>query len=90
MGIWAIASGFLLERCVLAKPYNAVGRSGQSTPLTRWRAGNLARVMSATAVALWGLILRENGGPGWLAYLYLCIGGLLVLTWRPSPKPEQV
>ena len=84
MGAWAIASGFIIERRILSKPY----KSGRSTLLGRWRAGNLVRVMSATSVALWGLILRENGGPAWLAYLYAGIGALLLLIWRPTSSPQ--
>jgi hypothetical protein len=89
MGIWAIASGFLLERRILSRPDKPGHRFGRSTPLSRWRAVNLARVMSATSVALWGLILLENGGATWLSYLYLGVGGLMVLIWRPSSIPQQ-
>jgi hypothetical protein len=89
MGLWAIPSGFLVERQIFGKSDKAGRRSRRSTPLSRWRASNLVRVMSATSVALWGLILRENGGPAWLAYLFLAVGGLLVLIWKPRASPEE-
>jgi hypothetical protein len=88
MGLWAIPSGFLVERQIVGKSGKA-GRSRRSTPLSRWRASNLVRVMSATSVALWGVILRENGGPAWLAYLFLAVGGLLILIWGPRASPEE-
>jgi hypothetical protein len=85
MGVWAIFSGFILERKIIR---NWVRRpSTRSTPFSRWRAGNLVRVASAASVALWGLILRVNGGPAPIAYTFFAIAGLLLLAWRPSPCP---
>lgn len=90
IGVWAIPSGFLIERQILGKTNKSSGQHSRSTPLSRWRASNLARAMSATSVALWGLILRENGGPVWLAYSFLGIGGLLLLIWRPTGSPQEL
>ena len=70
MGVWAIPSGFFLERQVLRDPDRARRRSTRSSPLSRWRAGNLVRVMSATALACWGLVFRENGGRASIAYIF--------------------
>ncbi|MGA8430838.1 MAG: hypothetical protein WB729_13525 [Candidatus Sulfotelmatobacter sp.] len=89
MGVWAIMSGFILERKIVSYPKRASRPSIRSTPLSRWRAGNLVRVASATSVALWGLILRSNGGSASVAYTLIAIGGLLLLTWRPSALPAD-
>jgi hypothetical protein len=90
MGVWAIFSGFLLERQIVSYPKMARRPSAQSTPFSRWRAGNLIRIASATSVALWGLILRENGGPKAIAYTFFAIAILLLLAWRPSVRPVDV
>lgn len=89
MGVWAIASGFILERQVLRDPDRARRRSTRSTPLSRWRARNLVRVMSATALACWGLVLRENGGRASIAYIFFLVAGLMLLVWKPSARPPE-
>jgi hypothetical protein len=89
MGVWAIFSGFMLEREIVGYPNRVRRPSARSTPFSRWRAGNLVRVASATSVALWGLILRESGGPSSIAYTFFVIAGLLLLVWRPSARPIE-
>ena len=89
MGVWAILSGFILERKIVGYPKRVSHPSARSTPFSRWRASNLIRVASATSVGLWGLILRANGGPASIAYTLIAIGGALLLVWRPSPRPTQ-
>src|SRR5713101_2505801 len=84
MGLWAILSGFVLQRQIVGHPNKLRRRSTRTTPFSRWRTGNLVRVGSATSVALWGLILRENGGAMWLADIFFAIGGLLLLIWKPG------
>ena len=54
MGVWAIFSGFMLERQIVGYPNRVRRPSARSTPFSRWRAGNLVRVASATSVPLWG------------------------------------
>lgn len=90
MGVWAIFSGFLLERQIVSYSKRARRPSARSTPFSRWRAGNLIRIASATSVALWGLILRENGGPVSIAYTLFAIAIVLLLSWKPSVRPVDV
>lgn len=89
MGVWAIFSGFVLERQIIRYPTRVQRPSTRSTPFSRWRAGNLVRVGSATSVALWGLILRACNGPASIAYILIAIGGLLLIAWRPSARPAD-
>ena len=89
LGLWAIPSGFLLQRQIVGHSDKPGRRSTRSTPLRRWSAGNLVRLASANSVALWGLVLREVGGPAWLAYLFFAMGGLLLLVWKPGTSPQQ-
>ena len=89
MGVWAIFSGFVLERKIVRYPARVQRPATRSTPFSRWRAGNLVRVASATSVALWGLILRAIGGPASIAFTLIAIGGLLLLAWRPSARPAD-
>ena len=89
LGLWAIPSGFVTQRLIVGQFGEARDESSRFTPLTRWRAGNMVRLASATSVSLWGLILRASGGPSAIAYTLIAIGGLLVLTWRPSTRPAD-
>jgi hypothetical protein len=88
MGVWATVSGFILERQIVRYPKRS-RPSTRSTPFSRWRAGNLIRVASATSVACWGLILRESGGPALIANILFAVAGLLLLIWKPSASPMQ-
>lgn len=88
-GLWAIPSGFLLQRQIVGHSDKRRRRSTRSTPLSRWRAGNLVRLATANSVALWGLVLREIGGPARLAYMFFAVGGLLLLIWKPGTSPER-
>jgi uncharacterized membrane protein len=87
MAAWAMVSGFTLQRKIISHSDRDHQRPGRSTPLSRWRAGNLVRIGSATSVALWGLILRENGGPALIAYILFAVAGLLLAIWKPGRSP---
>ena len=45
--------------------------------------------MSATALACWGLILRETGGRASIAYIFLLAAGTMLLVWKPSVRPSE-
>lgn len=84
MGVWASTAGFILERKIVR---SGARSSNRSTPLSRWRAGNLLRVASASSVAAWGLILRVIGGPALIANIFFAVAGILLVIWRPSARP---
>jgi FtsH-binding integral membrane protein len=87
LAIWSAVSGFTLQRRIVNGPDRSQRRPKKSTPFTRWRAGNLARLSSAMSVGLWGLVLCEFGGPAWLVNTFFAIGLLLLLIWRPGASP---
>ena len=89
LGLWGVPCGFLLQRQIIGYSGKSRRLSTRSTPLTRWSVGNLVRLASANSVALWGLVLRESGGPAWLAYILFAMGGLLLLIWKPGTSPQQ-
>ena len=89
LGLWAIPSGFLLQRQIVGHSDKPGRRSTRFTPLTRWSVGNLTRLATANSVALWGVVLREIGGPAWLTYFFFAMGGLLLLVWKPGASPQQ-
>jgi hypothetical protein len=89
VALWAAVSGFTLQRQIVRHSDRPSRRPTRSTPFTRWRAGNLVRLACATSVALWGLILRENGGRMWIVNTLFGLGSLLLLIWRPGVSPEQ-
>lgn len=60
----------------------------QSTSLTRWRAGHMVRLFSATAVGMWALLLSIFNAPLWTADLLFALGILLLLIWRPDAAPR--
>jgi hypothetical protein len=91
LAIWSAVSGFTMQRRIVNGPTRTQRRAKTSTPVSRWRAGNLVRLASATSVGLWAFVLCEFGSPAWLVNTFFAIGLLLLLTWRPgaSPAPTQ-
>jgi hypothetical protein len=87
--IWSAISGFTLQRRIVNKPALSRRSSPALTPFTRWRAGNLARLCSATAVSVWALFLREEAGPPWLVDVLFAAGLLLLLVWKPGVAPAE-
>ena len=87
--VLALASavqGFTLQNKIVKG--RSQRRTKSSTPFTRWRAGNLVRLAFATAVGLWGLVLRENGGEVWLVDALFALSFLLLAIWQPGPVPD--
>ncbi|SRR5438132_298240 len=89
--IWSAVSGFTGQRRIASAPTRSQRLSRGSMPFSRWRAGHLMRLWSATAVGTWALVLHEIGGPSWLVDTLFGIGLLLLLIWRPgaSPAPTE-
>jgi hypothetical protein len=81
--IWCAISGFTVQRKVNhpRKP------SRRSTPASRWKAGHLYRLLSATSVGLYGVLLHYTGAPEWLVNVFLCIAIVLLLIWKPGSAP---
>ena|SRR5579863_10646430 len=86
--IWSAVSGFTVQRRI----NNASTRpqkSSRSTPLGRWKVGNVLRLYTATAVAGWGLVLHYFGGPEWIVNVLFGLAMLLLLIWRPGANPAR-
>ncbi len=78
-------SGFIVQRSLL----RARGRSNASTPLTRWRAGQIIRLATAFSVILYALVLRILGGSSKLVGLLYVSGLVLLLILRPVALPTE-
>ena len=89
MAVWAAISGFTLQRQIVGRSNRPHRKPKLPTPFSRWRAGNLVRLSCATSVALWALVLRENGGPVWVVGAFFALGMLLLVIWKPGASPEQ-
>jgi hypothetical protein len=87
--IWSATSGFTLQRRIANRPTESRRAAAASTPFTRWRAGNIWRIWSATMVGGWALCLSEFGGPPWLVNSFFVLGLLLLLLWRPGAAPAE-
>lgn len=85
LALVCIVQGFTLQQRIV-RPRNS--SRVRSTPFTRWRAGNIARLMFATAVGLYGLVLSQYGGPPWLVNSLFAIGLFLLLVWKPGISPN--
>lgn len=86
LALSSAVQGFTLQRKIVNG--QSQRRSKSSTPFGRWKAGNLVRLAFATAVGLWGLVLRENGGPLWLVDGLFALGVILLLIWSPGVGPD--
>lgn len=85
LALWSGVSGFTFQRRLRLRARQA---STKSTPFTRWRAGHLFRLWTATAVGLWGVVLYEIRGPLWIVDVLFTVGLILLLIWRPVAGPE--
>ena len=89
LALWSAASGFTTQRKLQRRTQAS---SSKSTPFTRWRAGHIFRLWSATAVGIWALLLYDFHGPMWIADVLFGVAILLLLIWKPdiAPTPDEV
>jgi len=86
--IWSAVVGFTFQR-KLSRIATRSRRSGnKSTPLTRWKAGHIARLMTATSVGTWGIALYYFRGPLWVVYTVSAVALILLATWKPGNPPN--
>jgi len=86
--IWSAVVGFTFQRRVTRAATRPQRPSARSTPFTRWKAGHVMRLGSATSVGMWGLVLYYFHGPLWLVDTILVVGLILLVTWRPGASPD--
>jgi hypothetical protein len=87
--IWAAIVGFTLQS-KLGRAAKRPRRAGpKSTPFTRWKAGHVMRLASATSVGTWGLALYYFHGPLWVVDTVLAVAVVLLIAWKPGPGPEN-
>jgi hypothetical protein len=87
--IWGAVGGFTLQRRLLSRNIAVRSRNTKTTPLSRWTAGNLARLWSACSVGVCGLALVEYGGQAIFAELLFTLSLLLLVLWKPGTVPGQ-
>ena len=84
-GVGSGILGFTLQRRIVNKPEKL---SSTSTPFTRWRAGHIARLWTATAVGLYGFCLSMLAGPPLAVNVLFGLALLLLLLWMPGAVPD--
>jgi hypothetical protein len=84
LALWSASSGFIWQRR-LQRRGQAI--SSKPTPFTRWRAGHIFRLWSATSVGIWAVLLYDFHGPLWIANVLFGVAILLLLIWRPNAAP---
>jgi hypothetical protein len=84
--IYCATAGFTVQRRIIQAP-KRLQTTKSSTPLSRWRAGNLIRLSMATSVSLWGTVLSVYRGPTWLAFTFFALGLIQLLIWTPGNTP---
>lgn len=88
--IWSAVVGFTLQRKIVNRTTQVRSTSTKSTPLRRWKAGHIVRLLCANSVGLSGLLLDGFGGPSYLVYSLFTLGLFLLVIWVPgAPPPEQ-
>jgi len=87
--VWAAVVGFSFRRKVSRTAKRPRRDGSKSTPFTRWKAGHVMRLASATSVGTWGLALYYFHGPLWVVDTVLAVALVLLIAWKPGPGPEN-
>jgi len=87
--IWAASVGFTLQGKLSRTAKRPQRPGSKSTPFTRWKAGHLMRLASATSVGTWGLGLYYFNGPLWVVDTVLAVALVLLIAWKPDPAPDD-
>ena len=86
--MWSAVVGFTFQR-KLTRIAARSRRSGtKSTPFTRWKAGHVMRLATATSVGTWGMALYYFHGPLWVVDTVLAVALILLAAWKPSTSPN--
>ena len=86
--IWSAVVGFTFQR-KLTRIATLSRRSGnKSTPFTRWKAGHIVRLATATSVGTWGMALYYFRGPLWVVDTVSAIALILLAAWKPGSSPN--
>jgi Na+/H+-translocating membrane pyrophosphatase len=86
--IWSAVVGFTFQR-KLTRIATRSRRSGtKSTPFTRWKAGHVMRLATATSVGTWGMALYYFHGTLWLVDTVLAVALILLVAWKPGASPN--
>lgn len=89
LALYCAFAGFSLQKRFLRMPANSRPDS-KSTPISRWKVGNILRLAFATSVSLYGLLLHFLGGPDSLAFALNGLGLVLLLWWKPGiPRLQE-
>lgn len=87
--IWSAVVGFTFQRKLGRTAKRSQQGGSKSTPFTRWKAGHVMRLGSATSVGTWGLVLYYFHGPLRVVDTVLAVALVLLIAWKPSPSPDR-
>ena len=83
--LWSAVSWFTVHRRLAARPQ----RHSTGSPIGRWVGGHIMRLLNATAVGMWALLLYYLGGPPRVVDAFFAIALILLILWRPGAHPSQ-
>ena len=83
--VWSATAGFTIQRRIR---HGGQRPSSKSTPLTRWRAGHIIRLWTATNLGSCAILLSDWGGPHLVVNALFAIGLVLLLFWSPGAVPD--
>ena len=88
LGMWSALGGYSVRRKMLALA-NAEANNGKEVVARRqWSAAQLAGLMSAHSVVLWGIVARMGAGcPRWYSITLYMTGAVLLIAWKLSIEP---
>ena len=86
--IWSAVVGFTFQRKVTRTATRPRRPGTKSTPFTRWKAGHVMRLATATSVGTWGMALYYFRGPFWVVDTVLAVALILLVAWKPGTSPN--
>ena len=85
--IGSARAGFVVQRVLLNASNRPDSTTQNSTPRSRWFAGNVIRFVTAESVALFGFALRMMGSYSNVVIALFVASLLLLLFWQPGKVP---
>lgn len=87
VAIEVVRVGFKSQRMMIRVRSESLSRNTESTPVSRWMAGNVVRFATALSASWGGLLVHFLRGSDILVYFLFAGSMFLLVLWQPGEVP---